>query len=174
MFEFILGLGFGIIGALQVATILIIIFHLGRKIDNLGPTIVSGIAQFMGPRKPEQVEEKRREIGFAVPDKERKAIHQKHEKRLSTYVKELSELLPQKEKQPNPMSTEKINRFKSYLDRVKRGELLSSAESKEFMDLGNEIRGELPKERKKTWDYLLAGFLGFSIGLLVGYLITKK
>jgi hypothetical protein len=174
MFEFILGLGFGIIGALQVATILVIIFHLGRKIDDLGPTIVSGIAQFMTPGKPEEAEEKRREAGFRVPEEERKAIHKKNEKRLDAYLKTIYELLPQEEKQPNPLVTEEVDKFKSYLDRIKRGELLSPTESKEFMDLGKKIREQLPEERKKTWDYVLAGFFGFIIGLLFGSLIGKK
>ena len=174
MLELVLGLGLGVIGTLQVVTILVIIFHLGRKIGDLGPTIVGGVVAAIGPEQLEDAVARHRQMGFQANDKEREAIHWKNRKRLDARIDRIYEFLAQTEKESNPIPSEEITKFKNYLDRVKRGELLSSTESKEFIDLGNKIRDRLPEERRKIWDYLLTGFFGFVIGLLVGYLITKK
>jgi len=74
----------------------------------------------------------------------------------------------------NPISKEEIDRFKAYSVKLRNGIPLTSEEYLDFDRLSKKIRDELPEKQKEEFDWVLAGLVGFLLGLALASAMEKE
>jgi len=86
-------------------------------------------------------------------------------------VKELANLIIPTE---NPISTEEIERFDHYIEKVSLGEAFTGDEYRDFEFLSEKIGTELPKDKKEEWDSQISDLSPFVLGLTIEKRSIKK
>ena len=75
----------------------------------------------------------------------------------------------------NPVTTEEIKKFRHYRNKIAHSEPFSANEYEEFQLIANKIKEEIKgNERKREFDYLISGLIGFVGGLVVGAFLSKN
>lgn len=105
-------------------------------------------------------------LGASIP-KERR------ESEVRPLIERFDKFLNLLEKKKNPISSEQINRLRTYRNKIAHGIPLKPEEYRDFQSLLKEIRKELPKRQRGEFDWLAAALLGFIAGLIIGSLISK-
>lgn len=88
-------------------------------------------------------------------------------------IKKFDDFLNLIEKKKNPISTEQIDKLKTYRNKLVHGIPLKPEEYQDFQCLLKEISKELPEQQKGEFDWIAAALLGFVAGLIIGALIKK-
>lgn len=95
------------------------------------------------------------------------------ESKVMPLIERLDRFINLFEKKKNPISTEQIDRLKTYRNKLVHGTPLEPKEYQDFQSLLKEISKELPRRQKGEFDWVVAALLGFIAGLIVGALIEK-
>lgn len=98
---------------------------------------------------------------------------EKRESEVRPLVEKLDKFINLFEKEKNPISTEQINKLKTYRNKLAHGIPLKPEEYQGFQSLLKQISKELPKQQKGEFDWLVGALLGFVAGLIIGSLISK-
>lgn len=65
----------------------------------------------------------------------------------------------------NPLSQTELGRLKQHLAKIKRAEILTPQEARDFYDIAEKIKHDRPSD---SHSLLLAGLAGFILGLIIG------
>ncbi len=92
---------------------------------------------------------------------------------MEPYIHKLDEIIEHVKQKGNPVSADEIDKFKAYRNKIVHGVPLTIEEYNDFKSLTEKVKQDLPENRRDDFDLVIAGLLGFILGLTVAALLKK-
>ena len=167
-------MGLTIIGCIVACTIPFGLFLIS-KMNTLSENLTIRLVEFITSLSPQQAITRLGHYGSVIKDpKKYRKRFDKHKKELEDKIVKFEAFLKSEEQRDNPLSPEEIKELRSYINKVRHGEILSPQEFNRLSDITIKMQDDLPTEKKSEFSWLLAGLLGFVLGLILASILSEK
>jgi len=170
----IITMGLAIIGCVIACTIPFGLFLISR-INTLLEKLTVRLVEFITSLSPQQTINRLSHYGSLIKNQKKyQKRFNKHKEELADKIQKFEAFLESEEEKSNPLSSEEIKEVRKYINKIQHGELLSPQEFDRLSDLTAKIQNDLPPEKKSEFNWLLAGLLGFVLGLILASILSEK
>lgn len=141
------------------------VFKLGYKLGRL-----DGKLDWLTERV-KQVETRIDSFMLALLSKKSGEPNEKLEALLHTLIEKFDKFLPSLK--TNPLTQGELQKIREYRNKIANRTPLTQGEYIEFEALARKIESDLPPDQRNEYDLVIAGLLGFAMGLLVASLFSE-